>query len=159
MGIQAPRAAWANLRANISTIWAFCQESVMTQPPRHAQIGDHFGLAKRRLSMTATLHAQTATTDRGSRSRSLSLSLSGIALGVGFIVIVAAGILYGVISGAQLNAAAERRWAEEIEQENLAFCAKAGMTPGTDAFVGCANDLTHIRQQHKQRLVNDFNVL
>jgi LmbE family N-acetylglucosaminyl deacetylase len=76
---------------------------------------------------------------------------------------IAVGVLcwmltYTIINGPQMRAATERQLAEERERENRAFCAKLGITPGTDAFVGCANDLTHVRRQHEQRLVQNLDI-
>jgi hypothetical protein len=89
-------------------------------------------------------------------------SVFAVVVGAGFAIAV--GVLcwmltYTIINGPQMRAARERQLAEEIERENLAFCTKFGITPGTDAFVGCANDLTHVRRQHEQRLVDNLDII
>jgi hypothetical protein len=61
-------------------------------------------------------------------------------------------LLYVVVKGPQLTAEMEARNAQEIEQENQAFCGKFGMQPGTPAFAGCAAELMKIREQHEVRL-------
>jgi hypothetical protein len=88
-------------------------------------------------------------------------SVSALVVGGGFAIAVGGlcwTLTYTIINGPQMRAAMERQLAEEIEGENLAFCTKFGITPGTDAFVGCANDLTHVRRQHEQRLVHNLDI-
>jgi hypothetical protein len=44
---------------------------------------------------------------------------------------------------------------EAIAQENLAFCGKLGMAPGTTAHADCVEGLSGLRTRHEQRIQMD----
>lgn len=77
-------------------------------------------------------------------------------------VAVAVGVsvaIFILINGPKLRAAIENERAAAIEQEDRAFCAKFALTPGTNAFVTCANELSRIRWLHEQRLNSNNGIL
>jgi hypothetical protein len=72
------------------------------------------------------------------------------------VIAVGAGtVIFVMINGPKMRAVIERERAAEVEEENRAFCTKFALTPGTNAFVACANGLSHIRLQHEERLNRD----
>ena len=98
-----------------------------------------------------------------------NLSMMGIQFTVlrGWIVtgIYAATVAVGIwaFASVMINPPAARamiEWqnAEEIVQENRTFCTRFGIAPDTPAFGTCAKDLAHIRQQHEERWMRDFDV-
>ena len=65
-------------------------------------------------------------------------------------------VAYSVIYGPQLRAEAEKRMTQEMAQENEAVCSKLGMPSGSQAFAGCAAELTQVRLRHEARLNREF---
>jgi hypothetical protein len=57
-----------------------------------------------------------------------------------------------------LRTLAERAEAEQIEQENRAFCGKYNMPPESDAYRMCAADLMEIRRREDARRLNEFDL-
>ena len=60
--------------------------------------------------------------------------------------------LYMVVNGPQSAKVAELQTAQEIENENVAFCRKLGVDQDSAKFVTCANGLADIRRRHAERL-------
>jgi hypothetical protein len=78
-------------------------------------------------------------------------------LRTGFIALALAGadgLL--VIKGSQVLAALEASKAQDLDDENRAFCARYGAGAETTRFAGCAADLTSIRTSHEQRSADLF---
>ena len=61
-------------------------------------------------------------------------------------------MLYMVVNGPQSAKVAERQTAQEIENENVAFCRKLGVDRDSAKFVTCADGLADIRGRHAERL-------
>lgn len=59
------------------------------------------------------------------------------------------------MNGPKLRAAADAALAQEIDQENDAFCRKYGMAPRTEAYQNCKLDLIDIRRRESQRWARD----
>jgi hypothetical protein len=59
------------------------------------------------------------------------------------------------INGPKLRAAADAALAQEIDQENDAFCQKYGMLPRTEAYQNCKLDLIDIRRRESERWAAD----
>jgi hypothetical protein len=71
-------------------------------------------------------------------------------------VVVGAWILvHALINGPKARAMIERQNANQIVQEDLAFCGKFGVAPGTPAFSTCADELAQIRRRHEERMGAD----
>lgn len=91
--------------------------------------------------------------------------LNGIAqwlIGIAIVAIIGAVlwiVVYAVINGPKMRAMAESQKAEEIAQENRAFCAKLGMNLGTPEFATCANVLEQIRRLEEERFNRDSGIL
>jgi hypothetical protein len=68
-------------------------------------------------------------------------------------------LIYAVINGPGMRAMAESQKAEEIAQENRAFCAQLGMNFGTPAFATCANVIGQIRRLQDERFNRDSGIL
>jgi len=60
--------------------------------------------------------------------------------------------LYMVVNGPQSAKVAELQTAQEIENENVAFCRKLGVDQDSAKFVTCADGLADIRRRHAERL-------
>jgi hypothetical protein len=59
--------------------------------------------------------------------------------------------LYMVVNGPQSAKVAELQTAQEIENENVAFCRKLGVDQDSAKFVICADGLADIRRRHAER--------
>jgi hypothetical protein len=79
--------------------------------------------------------------------------LFGVAAAAGTWIFVSA-----LINAPAARAMIERQNAEEIVQENRAFCTRFGMAPDTPAFSTCANELAQIRQRQEDRWKRDFDL-
>ncbi len=82
--------------------------------------------------------------------------LPGIALALA-VVLGAWILIYALINGPQMRAAAESQTAQEVEQENRELCGKLGITAETQAFVTCTATLVHVRQRHDERRNRDLD--
>lgn len=56
----------------------------------------------------------------------------------------------------QVRVAAEALIAEEIAQENRAFCGKFVVGPETARHAECASGLMEIRKRHQERIASDM---
>jgi hypothetical protein len=65
---------------------------------------------------------------------------------------LAIAALYMVVNGPQLAKVADLQSAQEIENENVAFCRKLGLDQDSAKFVTCADGLADIRRRHAERL-------
>jgi hypothetical protein len=74
--------------------------------------------------------------------------------GAAFCIALAAAVAHAPAA----RALAERAQAEQIEQENFAFCAKYNMPAGTDAYRGCADDLREVRNREDARRRQEFDL-
>lgn len=72
------------------------------------------------------------------------------AVGLGALAIAAAAV-----NVRQAQAMLERQKAAEIDRENLSFCERLGVSPGSPAFPTCIDGLAQIRRQHEERLNTD----
>lgn len=61
-----------------------------------------------------------------------------------------------IVNGPQLRARAEAQKAQEIDQENRAFCGKFGMGPGTSGYAECAANLMQVRERHEGRIASEL---
>jgi hypothetical protein len=83
-------------------------------------------------------------------------------IGTALVAVVGAALLMlicAVTNGPKMRAMAESRKAEEIGQEDRAFCAKLGMNFGAPAFATCANVLGQIRRLEEERFNRDSSIL
>jgi hypothetical protein len=81
------------------------------------------------------------------------LSWSAGAAYIGALVIV---MIYVAINAPAMREATERYKAEQIDQDNTAFCQRFGMAGGTDAFAACASALGEVRKRHEERITRDL---
>lgn len=65
---------------------------------------------------------------------------------------VCAVAIYAVLEAPATWRAAERHKAEQIQQEDRAYCDKFRMPPGSENFATCAADLNEIRRRHGDRI-------
>lgn len=54
--------------------------------------------------------------------------------------------------GASMHFSSQEQTARAIDQENVQFCAKLGLGPGSNAYVACIEGLGDVRRRHQQRL-------
>ena len=68
---------------------------------------------------------------------------------------VAAGTLavYAIAAGPEVFRTAKRLEAEQIQQEDRAFCEKFQALPGSESYATCVTGLTAIRQRQRDRVV------
>ena len=81
----------------------------------------------------------------------LALFAAGVAAAIWVFVTV-------LTNSSAARVMSERQNAEEIVQENRAFCTRFGMAPDTPAFSTCANELAQIRQRQEDRWKRDFDL-
>jgi len=64
--------------------------------------------------------------------------------------------IYMLVNGPAIRAAANSYTAEQIQQENTAFCQRLGIPRGTEAFATCASVLADVRKRHEDRVTRDL---
>jgi hypothetical protein len=70
----------------------------------------------------------------------------------GLFGLVALYLLINIaINGPKLRAAADAALAQQIDQENDAFCRKYGMAPRSQAYQNCKLDLIEFRRTESER--------
>lgn len=88
--------------------------------------------------------AQVSAPNPRSTSRRVALMAALLAIGASF------ALCYVV--GTRMRAQMLGLAAEAVAQENLAFCAKFGMGPGTAGHAGCVEELAALRARHEHRM-------
>lgn len=88
--------------------------------------------------------AQVSPPNRTARSRRFAL--------VAALLAICASLALCYVVGSRMRAQMLGLAMEAIAQENLAFCAKFGMGPGTAGHAGCVEELGALRARHEHRM-------
>lgn len=72
-------------------------------------------------------------------------------VGILFGVVVLYSLVTVTINASAVRAASDAIVAQEIDQENDAFCQKYGMAPRSDTYQSCKLDLIEIRHKQSER--------
>jgi hypothetical protein len=77
---------------------------------------------------------------------------------IGSLVVLSLGIFGAMLfrHASQVRAAAEAVIAEEIAQENRAFCGKFVAAADTARQAECTSGLADIRKRHQERIASDM---
>jgi hypothetical protein len=75
---------------------------------------------------------------------------------VAYVVGLAVVCTVLIVNGTQLRAVAEAQKAQEINQENRAFCGKFGMGPDRSGYAECAANLMEVRERHERRIASEL---
>jgi hypothetical protein len=75
---------------------------------------------------------------------------------VAYVVGLAVVCTVLIVNGPRLRAVAEAQRAQEIDQENRAFCRKFGLGPETSRYAECAANLMEIRERHELRIASEL---
>lgn len=74
-----------------------------------------------------------------------------------FAAIAVALVAYAIATGASRQATVDLEMAQQIDEENRAFCQQWGDDPESARFVECTARLDEIRARHKDRLLRDLS--
>jgi hypothetical protein len=71
---------------------------------------------------------------------------------IGALLAICASLALSYVVGGRMRTQMHGLAAEAIAQENIAFCGKFGVGPGTAAHADCVEGLSALRTRHEQRM-------
>lgn len=70
---------------------------------------------------------------------------------IGALLAICASLALSYVVGSRMRTQMQGLATEAIAQENIAFCGKFGIGPGTAAHADCIEALSAVRTRHEQR--------
>ncbi len=79
------------------------------------------------------------------------------ALLIAYVAALAALAIHAMVTGPQIRAALDLEIAQQIAEEDRAFCQEFGKQTGMPEFTACAHRLGEVRARHKDRILRDLS--